>query len=91
MLRKKEDEEVNETLIRILRQDPISFKESHSFEERFIEYQIIRCNYPGFLPINCNLENYTGAKISMRLYVSEELLTGHFRAFLKKVLTKKFP
>lgn len=27
----------------------------------------------------------------MRLYVSDELLTGHFRAFLKKVLTKKFP
>lgn len=27
----------------------------------------------------------------MRLYVSEELLTGHFRAFLKKALTKKFP
>jgi hypothetical protein len=52
----------------------------------------VRCNYPGFIPICCELENYTGgSKLSLRVYISEEILTGHFRAFLKKLLNKRFP
>ena len=76
----------------MLKEESKGFKETHSFEERFIEYQIIRCNYPGFLPVSCELENYTGPKkINFRVYLSEEILIGHLRAFLKKLLQKRFP
>jgi hypothetical protein len=85
-------EEIDQNLLKILKEESKSFKETHSFEERFIEYQIIRCNYPGFLPVYCELENYTGPKrISFRVYLSEEILIGHLRSFLKKLLQKKFP
>lgn len=44
------------------------------------------------MPVSCELENYTGPKrISFRVYLSEEILIGHLRAFLKKLLQKKFP
>lgn len=46
-------EEIDQNLLKILKEETRSFKETHSFEERFIEYQIIRCNYPGFLPVCC--------------------------------------
>jgi hypothetical protein len=85
-------EEIDQNLLKMLKEESRSFKETHSFEERFIEYQIIRCNYPGFLPVSCELENYIGPKkISFRLYLSEEILIGHLRAFLKKLLQKRFP
>jgi cAMP phosphodiesterase len=48
-------EEIDQSLLKILKEDNRSFKETHTFEERFIEYQIIRCNYPGFLPVCCEL------------------------------------
>jgi hypothetical protein len=76
----------------MLKEDVKTFKETHSFEERFLEYQVIRCNYPGFLPVTIELENYTGPKkINFRVYLSEDILTGHLRAFLKKLLQKRFP
>lgn len=76
----------------MLKEDSRTFKETHSFEERFLEFQVIRCNYPGFLPISCELENYIGPKrINFRIYISEDILTGHLRAFLKKLLQKRFP
>ena len=85
-------EEVDQNLLKMLKEESRSFKETHSFEERFIEYQIIRCNYPGFLPVSCELENYIGPKkINFRVYLSEEILIGHLRAFLKKLLQKRFP
>lgn len=85
-------EEIDANLLKMLKEENRSFKETHSFEERFIEYQIIRCNYPGFLPVSCELENYVGPKkISFRVYLSEEILIGHLRAFLKKLLQRRFP
>lgn len=48
-------EEIDQNLLKILKEETRSFKDTHSFEERFIEYQIIRCNYPGFLPVCCEL------------------------------------
>jgi len=85
-------EEIDANLLKMLKEETRSFKETHSFEERFIEYQIIRCNYPGFLPVSCELENYVGPKkISFRVYLSEEILIGHLRAFLKKLLQRRFP
>lgn len=85
-------EEIDANLLKMLKEESRSFKETHSFEERFIEYQIIRCNYPGFLPVSCELENYVGPKkISFRVYLSEEILIGHLRAFLKKLLQRRFP
>lgn len=53
MHQKHNDEDIDESLLKMLKQDPLPYKESHTFEERFIEYQIIRCNYPGFIPIYC--------------------------------------
>ena len=47
------DGELDEGLLKMLKEDSKTFKETHSFEERFLEFQVIRCNYPGFLPISC--------------------------------------
>lgn len=83
--------DLDEGLLKMLKEDSKTFKETHSFEERFLEFQVIRCNYPGFLPISCELENYVGPKrINFRIYISEDILTGHLRAFLKKLLQKRF-
>ena len=29
--------------------------------------------------------------MAIKLYISDDILVGHFRAFLKKVLMKRFP
>ena len=83
--------DLDEGLLKMLKEDSKTFKETHSFEERFLEFQVIRCNYPGFLPTSCEQENYVGPKsINFRIYISEVNLTGHLRAFLKKLLQKRF-
>lgn len=44
-------DDIDQGLLKMLKEDVKTFKETHSFEERFLEYQVIRCNYPGFLPV----------------------------------------
>lgn len=49
------DNEISPNLLKMLKEDSRTFKQTHCFEERFLEYQVVRCNYPGFLPICCQL------------------------------------
>ncbi|EAS02008.2 autophagy protein Atg8 ubiquitin-like protein (macronuclear) [Tetrahymena thermophila SB210] len=79
--------------IEILQESEQNFKKTHSFEERFIEYQIIRCNYPGFIPIACELENITDVDVSkhinFRFYVSDDIFVGHLKNYLKELFQKR--
>ena len=58
-------------------------------EQRFIEYQIVRCNYPGFIPIIAELEQVYSIDqkfIGFKLFVGEEILVGHLRNLTRDLI-----
>ena len=49
------EEALDPSIAKIIRDYDKPFKEACPFEERFLEFQVIRCNYPGVLPISCEI------------------------------------
>ncbi|CAD8122072.1 unnamed protein product [Paramecium sonneborni] len=72
--------------------EPISTLQKISFGEKFAEYQVLRCNHPGFLPLIIQIEALItgGCQMWFKMYLHQDILVGHLRDFLRKMLQNRF-
>ncbi|CAD8204248.1 unnamed protein product [Paramecium octaurelia] len=72
--------------------EPISTLQKITFGEKFAEYQVLRCNHPGFLPLIIQIEALItgGCQMWFKMYLHQEILVGHLRDFLRKMLQNRF-
>ncbi|CAD8109992.1 unnamed protein product [Paramecium primaurelia] len=72
--------------------EPINTLQKITFGEKFAEYQVLRCNHPGFLPLIIQIEALItgGCQMWFKMYLHQEILVGHLRDFLRKMLQNRF-